>query len=63
MDTNLKNAISAMRKDIAELEKKQKSIKPQRKTVWRFTSIAYGFNKRKWRQGNACCSCAKLFLN
>lgn len=34
MDTNLKNAISAMRKDIAELEKKQKSIKPQRKTVY-----------------------------
>lgn len=34
MDTNLKNAISAMRKDIAELEKEQKSIKPQRKTVY-----------------------------
>lgn len=34
MDTNLKNAISAMRKDIAELEKKQKNIKPQRKTVY-----------------------------
>lgn len=33
MDTNLKNAISAMRKDIAELEKQQKTIKPQRKTV------------------------------
>ena len=33
MDTNLKNAISAMRKDIAELEKEQKSIKPQMKTV------------------------------
>lgn len=33
MDTNLKNAISAMRKDIAELEKNQKNIKPQRKTV------------------------------
>ena len=32
MDTNLKNAISAMRKDIAELEKKQKETKPQRKT-------------------------------
>ena len=34
MDTNLKNAISAMRNDIAELEKEQKSIKPQRKTVY-----------------------------
>lgn len=34
MDTNLKNAISAMRKDIAELEKEQKSTKPQRKTVY-----------------------------
>ena len=34
MDTNLKNAISAMRKDIAELEKNQKNIKPQRKTVY-----------------------------
>lgn len=34
METNLKNAISAMRKDIAELEKEQKSIKPQRKTVY-----------------------------
>ena len=34
MDTNLKNAISAMREDIAELEKEQKSIKPQRKTVY-----------------------------
>ena len=33
MEENLKNAISAMRKDIAELEKKQKNIKPQRKTV------------------------------
>jgi len=33
MDTNLKNAISAMRKDIAELEKEQKTLKPQRKTV------------------------------
>jgi hypothetical protein len=33
MDTNLKNAISAMRKDIAELEKEQKTFKPQRKTV------------------------------
>ena len=34
MDTNLKNAISAMRNDIAELEKEQKTIKPQRKTVY-----------------------------
>lgn len=34
METNLKNAISAMRKDIAELEKEQKSIKPQRKTLY-----------------------------
>ena len=34
MDTNLKNAISAMRKDIAELEKEQKSTKSQRKTVY-----------------------------
>lgn len=34
MDTNLKNAISAMRKDIAELEKEQKAVKPQRKTVY-----------------------------
>ena len=33
MDTNLKNAISAMREKIAELEKEQKTIKPQRKTV------------------------------
>jgi len=33
MDTNLKNAISAMREKIAELEKNQKNIKPQRKTV------------------------------
>ena len=33
MEENLKNAISAMRKDIAELEKQQKNIKPQRKTV------------------------------
>lgn len=32
MEENLKNAISAMRKDIAELEKKQKETKPQRKT-------------------------------
>lgn len=34
MDTNLKNAISAMRMKIAELEKEQKSTKPQRKTVY-----------------------------
>ena len=34
METNLKNTISVMRKDIAELEKEQKSIKPQRKTVY-----------------------------
>lgn len=34
MDTNLKNAISAMRNEIAELEKEQKTIKPQRKTVY-----------------------------
>jgi hypothetical protein len=34
MEENLKNAISAMRKDIAELEKEQKNIKPQRKTVY-----------------------------
>ena len=33
MDTNLKNAISAMREKIAELEKEQKTVKPQRKTV------------------------------
>lgn len=32
METNLKNAISAMRKDIAEMEKAQKAAKPQRKT-------------------------------
>ena len=34
MEENLKNAISAMRKDIAELEKQQKNTKPQRKTVY-----------------------------
>ena len=34
MEENLKNAISAMRNDIAELEKEQKNIKPQRKTVY-----------------------------
>lgn len=33
MDTNLKNAIAAMREEIAALEKEQKAIKPQRKTV------------------------------
>lgn len=33
MDTNLKNAISAMRMKIAEMEKEQKSTKLQRKTV------------------------------
>ena len=33
MDTNLKNAIAAMREEIAALEKEQKNIKPQRKTV------------------------------
>ena len=33
MDTNLKNTISAMRKDIAELENKQKSIKQVRKNM------------------------------
>ena len=33
MDTNLKNAISAMREKIAELEKEQKTVKSQRKTV------------------------------
>ena len=33
MEENLKNAISAMRERIAELENRQKEIKPQRKTV------------------------------
>ena len=33
MDTNLKNAISAMRMKIAEMEKEQKNNKNQRKTV------------------------------
>ena len=33
MDTNLKNAIAALREEIAALEKEQKAIKPQRKTV------------------------------
>lgn len=34
MEENLKNAISAMREKIAELEKEQKNTKPQRKTVY-----------------------------
>ena len=33
MDTNLKNAISAMRSKIAEMEKEQKNYKNQRRTV------------------------------
>ena len=48
MEENLKNAISAMRKDIAELEKQQKNTKPQRKTV-------HYTGERTMSPFDACC--------